>query len=214
MNWEEAISQGEMRDLESRGLTIQYILQNIAKNKRLSEIIEECLVNPPEGKGVSLQWVQKGGLVQKYSNIVEKMLNSFSNSMIPLYEISHVLEKTLQLDVNWMKATICLAAQDAASKKIAEKSKISTVYVDSQTGKSKFKPARFLLNEIAEKLEGTSEQSSKMRASLKAATAYADEFRNRIVHEGTPIDSKTASRVSEVTKSLLEDFFLSPHSKP
>lgn len=206
MNWKE-VNQDELSDMKSRGLTIQYILQHIAKNKKLSEIIQECLVNPPEGKGVSLQWVQKAGLVQKYSNMVEKMLDSFANSMIPLYEISHVLEKTLQIDANWMKAVICLAAQDTASTRKAEELKIPLTYIDSQ-GNTQHRRSLRLFDDIASKLTNASGEPSKIRASIKAATAFSEEFRNSVIHAGAQIDLKTASRISEVTVSLLEDFFL------
>jgi len=199
------ISKDELRELESRGLTPRCLLKHLIKGKKLSESIYECLVNPPEGQGLSPKYAER--LVQKYSYTVERMLMAFTSSMIPLYEISNVLEKTMQLDTNWMMSVVCLAAQDAASKKIAEKLEIPLKFID-QEGRTIYKSSIKLLEDIATKLTSKGEKPSKLRASLKVAKVYSEEFRNKVIHEGEPIDSETASHISEATTSLLKELFL------
>jgi uncharacterized protein YutE (UPF0331/DUF86 family) len=65
-----------------------------------------------------------------------------------------------------------------------------------------------LFEDITTKLTNLNEGPSEIRASIKAATAFSEEFRNSVIHAGAQIDLKTASRISDATVSLLEDFFL------
>lgn len=187
----------EEKEFEHKGITAPSLLRHFLKNKNLSESMEECLINPP-GK-YDPSWARE--LVQRYYEEVSKMLESFIDFTATLDDLSKVLERTVQLDANWMKAVICLAAQDVAVHKIAQKLGIS----DKPDGKRRYKSVGELLQEIENKLVRKGEKPSSVRLALRVARDYTEELRNEIIHKGTSLDHEKTSMLLDETKNMLQE---------
>ncbi|MGQ9513676.1 MAG: hypothetical protein ACUVTL_01260 [Thermoproteota archaeon] len=138
------------QDLESKGIDGYSLLQNLVKN------IDESLADALRQAGYTDEKYVRYQLVPKYRKAAEEIISDYLKEAQPVHEIEKLLTGGLDLDGNWIRAAVCLAAIDIAVTKRAEQLGISTKIVDLRTGKERHKSTKELLNEIVRKKRKTS----------------------------------------------------------